>query len=92
MRTVVALGSMDALDVSDSDEIDVVVTDVKLTAGEPHSPALARMIRRRPQVPIILMNACRDLLKEDVGLSGAALCKPLEIAELCQAIRVRQAQ
>jgi CheY-like chemotaxis protein len=54
MRT---LGSMAALDVFDSDEIDVVVTDVKLPAGEPHRSALVRMIRRRPQFPIILMSA-----------------------------------
>jgi CheY-like chemotaxis protein len=54
MRTVVALGSMPALDVLDGHDIDVVVTDVKLQAGEPHGSALARMIRkRRPQVPII---------------------------------------
>jgi DNA-binding response OmpR family regulator len=93
MRTVVALGSMPALDVLDSHDIDVVVTDVKLPAGEPHGSALARMIRnRRPQVPIILMTAHPELLEKDVASPNAALCKPLEIAELCRAIRVRQAQ
>jgi DNA-binding response OmpR family regulator len=92
MRTVVALGSMAALDVFDSDEIDVVVTDVKLPAGEPHRSALVRMIRRRPQVPIILMSAHPELLERDVISPGAVLCQPLEIAELCRAIRVRQAQ
>jgi DNA-binding response OmpR family regulator len=94
MRTVVALGSMAALDVFESDEIDVVVTDVKLPAGEPHRSALVRMIsnRRRPQVPVILMSAHPELLERDVVSPGAVLCKPLEIAELCRAIRVRQAQ
>jgi DNA-binding response OmpR family regulator len=89
MRTVVALGSMAAIDVFD-DAIDVVVTD--LPVGEPHGFALARMINNnRPHVPIILMTAHPELLKE-AGLPGAALCRPLEIAELCRAIRVRQTQ
>ena len=93
MRTVVALGSMAALDVFKSDEIDVVVTDVKLPVGEPHRSALVCMIsNRRPQVPVILMSAHPELLERDVVLPGAVLCKPLEIAELCRAIRVRQAQ
>jgi len=91
MRTVVALGSMPALDVFDGHDIDVVVTDVKLLAGEPHGSALARMIRnRRPQVPFILMSAHPEVL--DVASPGAVPCQPLEIAELCRAIRVRQAQ
>ena len=85
MRTVVALGSMPALDVFKGDEIDVVVTDLKLPAGEPS--ALASMIsNRRPQAPH------RELLERDVVSPGAVLCRPLEIAELCRAIRVRQAQ
>jgi len=93
MRTVVALGSMPALDVLDSHDVDVVVTDVKFLAHEPHRSALGRVIRnRRPQVPIILMTAHPELLEKDVASSNAVLCKPLEIAELCRAIRVRQAQ
>jgi DNA-binding NtrC family response regulator len=92
MRTVVALGSMAALDVFESDEIDVVVTDVKIPAAEPHRSALVRMISdRRPQVPVILMST-HELLERDVVSPGAVLCKPLEIAELCRAIRVRQTQ
>jgi CheY-like chemotaxis protein len=34
MRTVVALGSLAALDAFDANAIDVVVTDIKLPAGE----------------------------------------------------------
>jgi hypothetical protein len=33
-----------------------------------------------------------ELLERDVVSPGAVLCKPLEIAELCRAIRVRQTQ
>ena len=93
MRTVVALGSMPALDVFDGHDIDVVVTDVKLAAGEPHRSTLVRMIsNRRPQVPVILMSARPGLFERDVVSPGAVLCQPLEIAELCRAIKVRQAQ
>ena len=91
MRTVVALGSMPALDVFDGPDIDVVVTDIKLPASESDGSALARMIRnRRPQVPIILMSAHPEVL--DVASPCVASCKPSEIAELCRAIRVRQTQ
>jgi DNA-binding response OmpR family regulator len=93
MRTVVALGSMAAIDGFDSNAIDVVVTDINLPEGEPHGLALARMIKnKKPHVPIILMTAHPELLNKEVALPGAALCKPLEIAELCRAIKVRQTQ
>jgi DNA-binding response OmpR family regulator len=61
--------------------------------SEPHGLALARMIKnKKPHVPIILMTAHPELLNKEVALPGAALCKPLEIAELCRAIKVRQTQ
>jgi DNA-binding response OmpR family regulator len=92
MRTVVALGSTAAIDGFDSNAIDEVITDIKLP-GEPRGSVLARMIKnKRPHVPIILMTAHPELLKQEVALPGAALCKPLEIAELCRAIKVRLAQ
>jgi len=93
MRTVVALGFIPPIDVFDSKEIDVLVTDIKLSASEPHGLALTRMINNiRSRVPVILMTSQPELLKKDVAPPGAVLCKPLEIAELCRAIRVRQAQ
>jgi DNA-binding response OmpR family regulator len=93
MRTVVALGSTAALDAFDSSEIDVLVTDIKLPAGETHGLMLSRMLRnKKPRVPIILMTAHPELLKNEVGVLGAVMCKPLEIAELCRSIRVRQVQ
>jgi DNA-binding NtrC family response regulator len=93
MRTVVALGSTAALEGFDSDEIDVVVTDIKLPAGESQGLALARRIENKnPRAPIILMTAHPDLLTDEAAQPGAVMCKPLEIAELCRAIRVRQAQ
>jgi DNA-binding response OmpR family regulator len=97
MRTAVALGSMPTIDGFDSNAIDVVITDIKLPAGEPHGLALEvgleRMIKnKRPRVPMILMTAHPELLGNEVALPSAALCKPLEIAELCRAIKVRQIQ
>jgi CheY-like chemotaxis protein len=93
MRTAVALGSTAAIDGFDSNAIDVVVTDIKLPEGEPRGSVLARMIKnKRPHVPVILMTAHPELLKQEVALPGAALWRPLEIAELCRAIKVRLAQ
>jgi DNA-binding response OmpR family regulator len=93
MRAVVAFGSMPTIDGFDSNTIDVVITDIKMPAGEPHGLALERMIKNeRPRVPIILMTAHPELLGNEVALPSAALCKPLEIAELCRAIKVRQTQ
>ena len=93
MRTVVALDSMAALDAFDSNAIDVVVADIKLPAGEPYGTALARMINnKKPRVPFILMTAHPELLTKEIALPGPNLCEPLEIAELCRAIRVRLAQ
>jgi hypothetical protein len=55
--------------------------------------SLARMIKnKRPRVPMILITKHPELLKQEVALPGAALCQPLEIAELCRAIKVRLAQ
>ncbi len=91
MRTVVAFGTMPALDVFDGRDIDVVVTDVKLPAGESDGSALARMIRnRRPQVPIVMLIAHPEA--HDVASPCIARCKPSEIAELCRAIKTRQTQ
>jgi DNA-binding response OmpR family regulator len=88
MRAVVALGPSGALDVFD-DAIDVVVTDIKLPAGEPYGFALTHMIRnKRPGASMILMTAHRELLKREVGPPGGKLYKPLEIAEFCRSIRL----
>jgi DNA-binding response OmpR family regulator len=93
MRTVVALGSGAALDAVDSAAVDVVVTDIKLPAGETQGLALAQMIRNKgPRVPIIMMTTYPELFDGEVAVPGSALCKPLELAELCRDIRARLAQ
>jgi DNA-binding NtrC family response regulator len=91
MRTVVALGSLAALDAFDANAIDVVVTDIKLPAREDHALALARMInKRRPRVPFILMTTYPKLPEGEVARLGGVLCNPLELAELCREIAARQ--
>jgi DNA-binding response OmpR family regulator len=90
MRTIVALGSVAALDAFDSNAIDVVVTDIKLPAGEAHGLALSRMIKNKR--PIILLTTYPEHLEEKVALLGGELCKPIELAELCRSIRVRLSQ
>jgi DNA-binding NtrC family response regulator len=87
LRTVVA--STATLGGFDSNTIDVVVTDIKPpSSAKSVDVALARMIKNKgPRAPIILMTA-----HPEKALPGGTLCRPLEIAELCRAIRVRQTQ
>jgi CheY-like chemotaxis protein len=93
IRTVVALGSLAALDAFDANAIDAVVTDIKLPAGDDSGLALARMIRsKRPRAPIILFTAYPERLHGEVTPPGAVLCNPSELAELCREIRARQTQ
>jgi DNA-binding NtrC family response regulator len=85
MRTFLALDPGAPFDGSDA--IDVIVTD---RAGEPRSLALAQMIKQRgPRGPIILMTAQPDAFRKSE--SEQQPWQPLEIAELCRMIKVRQA-
>jgi DNA-binding NtrC family response regulator len=89
MRAVVALGSTASFDAFAGGTVDVLVTDIK---RESYSLKLAQMIKSRKQrAPIILMTAHPELL-EHGALAAAESVKPLEIAELCRAIRVCQVQ
>jgi DNA-binding NtrC family response regulator len=79
MRTVVAL------DTTPDANFLAFVTDLK---RESHSCKLVRMLKNwKPGVPIVVMTAHPELLKDDISTMA---CKPLEIAKLCGAIRVRQ--
>jgi DNA-binding response OmpR family regulator len=89
MRPIVVSGSMAALQVFETQAIDVVVTDVKLGAGEPHGLSLARMIRHKnPKMPVILMTVDPQLV-EGEAMPGPLLKKPFDFAELCRAIEER---
>jgi DNA-binding NtrC family response regulator len=91
MRTLLVLGSEVDIDVFNN-SIDAIITDIKLPARGPQGLTLAQMIKnKRPHAAIILMTAHRELLKKDVNPPSAPGA-PLEIAELCRAIRMREAQ
>jgi hypothetical protein len=84
MRTFLALDP--GIPFDGSDAIDVIVTD---RAGESRSLALAQLIKKRgPRGPIILMSAQPDIFRRPQ--SEAEAWQPLEIAELCRMIKVRQ--
>ncbi len=87
-KTTVALGAMEALEACGKHMFDVVVTDIKLLAGEPHGLALARMIKyQSPMVPVILVTAYPELLEGEVQLPGPVLQKPVDLAHLEREIR-----
>jgi DNA-binding NtrC family response regulator len=85
MRTLLALDPGAPFDGSDA--IDVIVTD---RAGEPRSLALAQMLKNRgPRGPIILMTAQPETFRRPQSEQDP--WQPIEIAELCRMIKVRQA-
>jgi CheY-like chemotaxis protein len=59
--TVAALAAFD-----EPDEIDALVTDIRMSPGMPHGFALGRTARaRRPGLPVIYMTAYPDLAKAE---------------------------
>jgi DNA-binding response OmpR family regulator len=93
MRTLLVLGSMPSIRFFEANDIDVIITDIKVAAGGHRASALRRMLSaKQPNPSIVLMTAHPELLKEDVETETAALCSPLDVAELCRAIRVHQTQ
>jgi CheY-like chemotaxis protein len=61
--TVVANGSLAAFRELDRQQVDVVITDMRLHKGEPHGASLGRMIRNRdPAMPVFLVTAIPSLL------------------------------
>jgi len=80
---------MAALDVFETQAIDVVVTDIKLGPDEPHGLALARMIRHKNlRMPIILMTV-DPIIIDGEALPGPLLQKPFDFADLAREIKQR---
>ena len=89
MRPIVVSSSMAALDVFETQAIDVVVTDIKLGPDEPHGLALARMIRHKNlRMPIILMTV-DPIIIDGEALPGPLLQKPFDFADLAREIKQR---
>jgi DNA-binding NtrC family response regulator len=86
--TLIATGSLAAFREMENNSVDVVITDVKLNKGEPHGVALGRMLRSaKPHLPVILVTAYPDILKDAVALPGPVLEKPVELDDLAKAVR-----
>lgn len=85
---VTAADSLAALRLLESDApLDVLLTDIKMPAGQPHGIALSLMARRqRPRLPVIFMSGYPDLIR-DAGLDETVFAKPFHLAVLVEAIR-----
>jgi CheY-like chemotaxis protein len=85
--TVVATGSLAAFAELDRQPIDVVITDVRLNAGEPHGISLARMIRNRnSRTPVLIVTAFPELVVKEEALPGPVFVKPVELRVLAKAV------
>jgi CheY-like chemotaxis protein len=90
---VVASGSMMAFRELDLQQVDVVVTDVRLGRGEPHGVALGRMIRNRDNaIPIFLITAYPDSIEAEKPLPGPFFVKPVDLGELTRAVKASLAR
>jgi two-component system cell cycle sensor histidine kinase/response regulator CckA len=87
-KVISAGGSIEALEIFEKQAIDLIITDIVLLKGEPHGLSLARTIRnKRPKIPVILVTAYPELLKDEPGLPGLVFNKPVELATLHSAVR-----
>jgi CheY-like chemotaxis protein len=86
--TIVCQSSMAAFNELRDKRVDAVVADIKLTKGEPHGLAFARMIKdKSPEIPVVLITAYPELLKGEPSLPGPILQKPVALAELAKTLR-----
>jgi CheY-like chemotaxis protein len=86
---VIAVGSsMEALKQFDQQDVDLVITDIRLLKGEPHGLSLARTIRNaKPRIPVILVTAYPELLAGETALPGLVFNKPVELTTLRNAVK-----
>jgi CheY-like chemotaxis protein len=92
-NAVVASGSMMAFRELDHQQVDVVITDVRLNKGEPHGVALGRMIRNRDiNTPVFLITAYPDSVEAEGPLPGPVFAKPVELARLTEAVEASLAR
>jgi DNA-binding NtrC family response regulator len=88
-EVVAARDFRQALEALDSPRsIDLLLTDIRLTAGTPHGFALGRMARmRRPQLRVVYITGVADLPESEIeGALGPVLRKPLDPAILAAEI------
>jgi DNA-binding NtrC family response regulator len=84
---VVTNGSFAALRELETKPVDLVITDLRLHAGEPHGASLGRMIRnRRQDMPVILITACVNLAELEQPLPGPVFDKSTPFDDLGRAV------
>jgi len=86
--TIVASGSLSALQELEQQSVDVVITDVRLKEGEPQGVALARMIRNRDSaMPVLLITGYPEMVEREQQLPGQVFVKPVELDALAGAVK-----
>jgi CheY-like chemotaxis protein len=86
-RVITASGSSQALDIMAKSDFHAVITDVKLSTGEPDGVELASRIRgKHPNIPLMLVTAYPELLKGRPVPGDKIFLKPVEISQLCRAV------
>jgi CheY-like chemotaxis protein len=87
-ETIVCRSSMAAFNELQNKRVDAVVADIKLLKGEPHGLAFARIVKdKSPEIPVVLITAYPELLKDEPSLPGPMLQKPVELVELVKTLR-----
>jgi len=86
--TVVASGSLSAMQQLGQHSVDVVITDVYLKDGEPNGVALARMVRNRDSaMPVLLVTGHPEMVAQEQSLPGQVFVKPVELDTLAMAVK-----
>ena len=86
--TVVASGSLSAMQQLGQHSVDVVVTDVCLKDGEPNGVSLARMIHNRDSaMPVLLVTGYPEKVAQEQSLPGQVFVKPVELDTLAMAVK-----
>jgi len=86
--TIVASGSLSALQQLERQTVDVVITDVRLKDGEPQGVALARMIRNRDSaMPVLLVTGYPEMVEREQQLPGQVFIKPVELDALAGVVK-----
>src|SRR5262249_1904052 len=86
--TIVASGSLSALQELEQQSVDVVITDVGLKEGEPQGVALARMIRNRDSaMPVLLITGYPEMVEREQELPGQVFIKPVELDALAGVVK-----
>jgi CheY-like chemotaxis protein len=87
-EAIVAPGAMAGFKIINENKIDLAIADIKLLDREPHGLSFARVINNPPSsVPVILITAYPDLLKNEPNISWPIFVKPIDLPAFKRAIQ-----